>query len=145
MSPLEFHVRAGVLHFRKPFQYFITFGVHPFFDNQVHIQIVLRRAYAVNAGDRGHNDGIPSFEDRPCRRMSQPVYVVIDHGIFFYIRVGCRDISLGLIVVVVADKEFNCVLREKLFELSVKLCREGLVMGYYKGRPVDDLRSHSRP
>ena len=47
-----------------------------------------------------------------------------------------RDIGLRLVVIVIADKVFHSVFREKIPEFAVELCCECFVVGQHQGRAV---------
>jgi hypothetical protein len=57
-------------------------------------------------------------------------------GVLLDVRVGRRDVGLGLVVVVVADEELHRVVREELLELAVELRRQRLVGRHHQRRPV---------
>ncbi|MBA7714990.1 UvrABC system protein B [subsurface metagenome] len=54
-------------------------------------------------------------------RVPHLIDLLIDRGIFLYICIGLRDISLGLIIIIVTYKIFNCIVWEKVFEFPIKL------------------------
>ena len=51
----------------------------------------------------------------------------IDRRIFLDVCVGGGDVGLGLVVIVIADKIFDRIIRKELAELVVELSGEGLV------------------
>jgi hypothetical protein len=89
---------------------------------------VLRRAEAVDAGDAGHHDHVAPLEERAGGREAQAVDVVVDRGVLLDVRVGLRDVRLGLVVVVVGDEIAHGVLREEAPELAVELRGQSLVV-----------------
>jgi hypothetical protein len=71
--------------------------------------VVVRRAEAVDAGDAGHDDHVAPGEERAGRRVAQAVDLVVDRGVLLDVGVRCRDVGLGLVVVVVADEVLDGV------------------------------------
>ena len=65
--------------------------------------------------------------------------VVVDFGVFFDEEPGCGDIGFGLVIVVIADKVFDSVLREERLELCEELPRERLVWGDDERGSLDAL------
>ena len=66
--------------------------------------------------------------------MSQLVYLIVDLGIFFYICVRRRHISLRLIIIIIADEILHRILREELSEFSVELGGQSLIVTDDKSR-----------
>lgn len=60
--------------------------------------------------------------------MAQPVDLVINGGVFFNVEVPGRQISFRLIIIVIADKILDGILRKKLPKLLKQLRRQRLVM-----------------
>src|SRR4030042_1491356 len=52
--------------------------MHSLFNDQMHVHVVLRRAYTVNTGYRCNNDCVVSFKYCPGCRMPHSVYIVIN-------------------------------------------------------------------
>ena len=92
-----------------------------------HPAVLLRVTQAIDAGDRGHDDDVAPGEERRGRREAQAVDLVVDLGVLFDVRIGAREVRLGLVIVIVGDKVLDGVLGKELFELGVQLRREGLV------------------
>ena len=108
-----------------------------------HVGVRLGRADAVDARDRGDDDDVAPGEERRGRRVPQPVDVVVDRGVLLDVRVGRRQVRLGLVVVVVADEVLDRVRREVLPELVAELRGERLVVGDDERRLLD-LLDHAR-
>ena len=53
--------------------------------------------------------------------------MLVDRAVFFNKQVALRNVSFWLVVVVVADEIFDCVLREKFAEFAVELSGQGFV------------------
>ena len=66
--------------------------------------------------------------------MAQLVDLVIDRRILLNIGIRRRHIRLRLIVIVIGNKVFYCIIRKKLLHLPIKLSRQSLIMGNDQGR-----------
>ncbi len=66
----------------------------------------------------------------------QLVELVIDGRFFFDIKVRGRNVSLGLIIVVIRDEIFHRVVRKEALEFVVKLGRQGFVVRHHNRGPV---------
>ena len=102
----------------------------------------LGRTQAINAGDRGHDDHVVAVEERAGGGMAHPVDGLVDGGVLFDVEVRLGDVGFGLVVIVITDKIFDGVVREKLLELTVELGRQGLVGGQDQGGEIhldDDI------
>jgi len=109
--------------------------------------VVHRRAEAVDARDRGDDDDVPPLEEGVGRRVAEAVDLVVPGAVLLDVRVGPRQVGLGLVVVEVADEVLDGVVGEELAELGVELGGEGLVVGEDEGRPAmagDDLGDRVR-
>ena len=116
----------------------------PFFDHHAHAEVGFRRANAVNAGYRSHDDDVPALEKRARRAHAQLVEFIVDRGFFLDVGVRGGEIRLRLIVIVVADEVFDRVLRKETLEFAVELRRERLIVRQHQRgtvRPLDQLGS----
>ncbi len=93
-----------------------------------HRLVILLAADAVDARDAGDDDHVAPREERTHGREPHPLDLLVDAGILFDERVGARDVGFGLVIIEVADEVFDGVVREKTFELGVKLRGERLVV-----------------
>jgi len=91
-------------------------------------------AQTVNAGHAGHNNHIPPLKEGTGGRVAQLIYLFIDGRVFFNIGVSMRNIGLGLIVIVVADKILHRVFREKLLKFRAELGSQSLVGSQHQSR-----------
>ena len=105
--------------------------------------VLLRRAEAVDARDRGDDHHVAAREERRGRGVAEPVDVVVERRVLLDVEVGLRDVRLGLVVVVVGDEVLDRVLREELAELVAELRRERLVVRDHERRPLQ-LLDHPR-
>ena len=116
-------------------------------ERQHHAVVGLRRTEAIDARHAGDDDDVAALEERPRRREAHAVDLVVDRRFLLDVRVACRDVRLGLVVVVVADEVLDGVLREEALELLIELRGQGLVVRHHQRRPVrarDDLRHRER-
>jgi hypothetical protein len=105
----EGEVVAGVLDVDEPAQQLVALdGVA---DGQPDhaVDVLLRRAEAVDAGDRGHDDDVAAGQQRHGGRVPQPLDLLVDRGVLLDVGVAVRDVRLGLVVVVVADEVLDRV------------------------------------
>ena len=108
----------------------------PHLDGNNHLGVVFRRAKAVNARNRGDYNHVAPGQQGVGGGVAQLVYVVVDGRIFFNIGVRGGNISLWLVIVVVADKILHRVARKQLAKLAVQLRGQCLVGGQHQGRAV---------
>ena len=106
--------------------------------------VLLRRAEAVDARDRGDDDHVAAREQRGGRRVAQPVDVVVPRRVLLDVEVGLRDVRLGLVVVVVGDEVLDRVVGEELPELVAELGGERLVVRDQRASGAGPAR-RSRP
>src|SRR5271165_3776837 len=99
-----------------------------FFQKHHHAVIGFRRAQAVNAAHRRHNQSVAAFKQRPRRRQPQLVEFIVDGRFFFDVEIGGGDVRLGLVVVVIGDEIFDRIVRKEILELVLQLCGQRLVM-----------------
>ena len=90
---------------------------------------ILRVAASVEARNARDDDHVPpSGQEGGGGAQPHLLDLGIDREVFFDIGVRRGQVSLGLVIVVIGDEIFDGVLREKVFELPVKLRRQRLVM-----------------
>ena len=100
----------------------------PLVQRQDHLVIALRRAKTVDARNARDDDAVAPLEERARRRVAQFINLVVDRRILFDISVRRRNIRLRLVVIVVADKVADIVLREERLELTRQLRRQRLIV-----------------
>ena len=103
------------------------------------VDVLLRRAQAVDARHRRHDDDVAPGQQRAGGRVPQPVDLVVDRRVLLDVGVGLRDVGLGLVVVVVGDEVLDRVVGEQLAELVGQLGGQGLVGRHDQRRPLDLL------
>ena len=121
------HVVAGVLQVGELAQQDVPAPRLAALDGDRLAQIVLRRADAVDARDGCDHDHVAPGEQRAGRAVAQPVDLVVARRILLDVRVGARDVGLGLVEVVVRDEVLHRVLGEEFAELGPELGGERLV------------------
>ncbi len=101
--------------------------------------VLLRRPEAVDARDAGHDQDVATRQERGRGRVAQTFDLVVHRRVLLDVRVGLRDVGLGLVVVVVAHEVLDGVLGEDLPELVRELRCERLVGRDDQGRPLHAL------
>ena len=71
--------------------------------------------------------------------MPEPLDLLVHRAVFLDVRVGLRDVGLGLVVVVIADEVLDRVVGEELPELVGQLRGERLVRCHDQCRSLDAL------
>ncbi len=108
------------------------------------VDVLLRRAEAVDAGHRGDHDDVAPGEQGVGRRVPQPLDLVVDRGVLLDVGVRLRDVRLGLVVVVVGDEVLDGVVGQQLAELVGQLGGERLVRRHDQRRPLQPARPARR-
>ena len=142
-SPREGDVVPLVKHLHQLREQGLTRHLLPGSDGDEHLQKVLRRREAVNAGDARDNDRVAPREERADRGKPQAFDLLVDRGIFLNEGIRARQIRFGLVVIEITHEIFDRITREELLELAVELGREGLVVRHDQCRTVhvaDDIR-----
>ena len=68
--------------------------------------------------------------------MAQAVDLLVDGGILLNIGIRVGNISLRLIIIVIRNKVFHRIFREKLPEFAAKLSSQGLIVSQHQGGTV---------
>ena len=113
-------------------------------ERQHDLAVFLRRAEAVDAGDRGDDQHVAPLEEAARRREAQLLDLLVELAVLLDVGVGARDVGFRLVVVVVADEVLDGVVREELFELGVELRGERLVRREHERRLLHLLRPPAR-
>ena len=114
LAPVEVHVIPFVLAINEPVEKAFSSYLLAFFKGDEHTVVCLRCTETVNARYTCHDDHVVPFKKRIRGQEPEPVDLFIDRGIFFYIGVCLRQIGLGLIVIVIADKEVDLILGKRV-------------------------------
>ncbi len=101
--------------------------------------VVDRRAEAVDAADRGHDDHVAPLEERLRGRVAELVDLLVAARVLLDVGVGAGQVRLRLVVVEVAHEVLDRVVREEVAELRVQLRGERLVVGEHERGPLDPL------
>ncbi len=139
----ERHVVAGVLDLDQPAQDRVAVVLVADAQPQHPVDVLLRGAEAVDAGDRRHHDHVAAGEQRVGRRVPQPLDLLVDRGVLLDVGVGLGDVGLGLVVVVVGDEVLDRVVREEHPQLVGELRGQRLVGLHHQDRPLH-LLGHPR-
>ncbi len=83
-----------------------------------HRLVVLQRADAVNARDRGDDDHVVALHQGARRGVAHAVDLLVDRRILLDIGVGARHVGFGLVVVIVGDEVLDRVLGEEAPHLA---------------------------
>ncbi len=108
------------------------------------VDVLLRRAEAVDGGDARHHDAVAARQQAVRRRVTQPLHLLVDRGVLLDVGIALRDVGLGLVVVVVRDEVLDRVVRQQLLELGDQLRGEGLVGRHHERRPLELLDQPGR-
>ena len=109
-----------------------------FAHNAAHLRVALGFADTVNCRHGGDNNGVATFKNRLRGGKAHLFDVFVDSRILLNKEIAGRHIRLRLIKIVVGDKVFDRILREKLAHFGIGLSRERLVRCH-------DQRRHSLP
>ncbi len=135
----EHCVIARVLDRHEFFQQLLAVDrLSPAQDLHVHL-IRLRRAQAINAGDRGDHDHVAAGKHGGSGSVAQPVYLLIDRRVLLDIQVPARHVRLGLVVVVVGDEVLDRIIWEESPELVTQLRSQRLVVSDHERRALHRL------
>jgi hypothetical protein len=139
LAALERDVVPVVLHVDQSAEQDLPTDLQPDMDGYQEGSIVLLASDAVDAGNAGHDDDVPPRHQRTHRREPEPFNLLVHARVLFDERVRARDVGLGLVVVEVADKILDRILREERLELGVQLGRQRLVVRDHQSRPLRRL------
>ena len=111
-----------------------------------HALIINRVAQTVQTADRGHHDHIPALKQRGCGTVAQAVDLLVDGGILLDIGIRVGNIGLRLIIIVIRNKVFHRIFREKLPKFAAKLSSQRFVVRQNQGGAVQffDDRGHGK-
>src|SRR5215208_2656890 len=128
VAPVELEVVPGVLDLDEIPQHVVEV-IETALLQKDHLRTVfLGTSETVDSGDARYHDHVPAGEQRARRRVPQAVDVLVDLGVLLDEGVRARDVSLGLVVVVVADEVLDGVVGEELGELAGELRSERLIV-----------------
>ena len=98
-----------------------------FLEVEDHRRIGLDRADAIQARDRGDDDHVVAFQQRPRRRVAHPVDRLVYAGLLLDIGVATWNIGFGLVVIVVAHEIFDGIIGKEAAKFAIELGRQDLV------------------
>ena len=132
-------VVALVLNLDEAAQHGVAPDLDPARQIQLHPQVGLGGADAVDARDRRDDEHVAPGQQRVRRRVAHAIDLFVDERVLLDVRVGRGDVRLGLVVVVVADEVVDGVVREQVLEFPVQLVRQRLVVRHDQRRPLNLL------
>ncbi len=143
----EVGIVALVLDVGQPAQHAVAAPCLTNLQRQHDIAVLLWRAEAIDARDRGDDQRIAPLEEAAGRGESQLLDLRVELALFLHIGVAAGDVGLWLVVVVVADKVLDSVIGEEFAVFSIELRGQRLVRREHQRRalqPCDDLRDGVR-
>ncbi len=126
-APVKIDVIALVLNIHQASQNVVARHFHLIVEQHQHAGVVLGRANAIDARHTRHHDDILALQQRARGRMAKFVNVFVNCGVFFDVRIRTRHVGFGLVVIVVADKVLNRIVRKQTDKLIVELCRQRFI------------------
>ena len=101
--------------------------------------VLLGRPQAVDRRHARDDDHVVAAEQRGGGRVPEPLDLLVHRAVLLDVRVGLRDVRLGLVVVVIADEVLDGVVGEEAPELVGELRGQRLVGRHHDRRPLDPL------
>ena len=129
-SAMKIHIISIIMQVNQLVDHLIPIPLHTGPQRQYHILIIHRAAQPIDTGYTGNDDYIPPLRQCRCCRKTQLVNLIVDGRILRNISVRRRYIRLRLIIIIIGDKVFHCVLREKFLKLTIQLCRQCFIVCY---------------
>ena len=129
----QFRIVADILRLHEPLEECVHPQVVAPRDGETVAGEVLRVSQTIQATNHISS---AAQQSRDCME-AQAVNLLIDGDILLDIRIGGRDIRLGLVVVVIGDEIPDGVMREESLHLGIELCGERLVVRENKRGPVE--------
>ena len=108
----------------------------PDFNVNAHIAVQIRHSQSVNARNGRNDDNVAPFHKTVRRGKAQFVYFLIDCRVLFDVEVARRNVGFRLVIIVVGNKIFDGVVREKSLELAVELGGKRFVVAYDERRTL---------
>ena len=145
--PLERRVVPPVLQLHQRPRERVPVDAPPRLQLDHHPPIRLDGPDTVDAGHGGNDHDVAPLQQRLRRRVAHPVDRLVDLAVLLDVRVRPRHISLGLVVIVVADEVLHRVVGKEPLHLRVELRRQRLVRRQDQRRPLrrlDQLRHRER-
>jgi len=119
-SAAEVGFGAGVETFHEPEQETVPGNGLTFTDPDDPGFVVFRVAHTIDTGDRGNDNHVSSSREQGGGSpQTKFIHFFVDGEVFFDISIGNGDISFRLVVIVIGDEVFYCIIGEKLTKLAV--------------------------
>ena len=127
-TSMKIHIVSHVLDINKLPDHIIPVTLHARSQRNHHILIIHRTSQTIDTGNTGYNDNITAFcQCRSCGK-TQFVNLLVDGGILRNVGVCRRYVCFRLIIIVIGNKIFHCIVWEKFLHLPVKLRRQRLIV-----------------
>ena len=99
-----------------------------------HLVVGLGLTDTVNGRHSGDDHHIAPLQHAFGTTQAHLLDVLVDGRVFLNEQVALRHIGLGLVIVVITHKVFDCIFWEKLAKLAVQLCCQGFIGSKHDGR-----------
>ena len=119
---------ALILNFNELMDDVVPLLCHTRAQGDHHAAVINRVAQAIDAGDARHDNHIPPLGQCRGGGVAQLIDFIVDGGILFDIGIGCGNVSFRLIIVIIGDKIFHSVFREKFAKLAAQLRRQCFIV-----------------
>ena len=101
-----------------------------------HLVVRLGLADAVDRGDGCDNHHITPLQNAFGARQPHLFNVFVDRRVFFNEQIALRNISLGLVVVVITHEILHRIFGKELAKLTVQLGCQGFIWRKHNGGPA---------
>ena len=126
-SAHKIHVVAPILHFHQLRDNGRALLGVPLSQNQAHLRVAFRLSDPVDGRDGRNQNRVAPLKDTFGGRKAHLLDMLVDGCILFDKKISRRNIGLGLVVVVVADKVLDGIIREKIPHFRIKLSRKRFI------------------
>ena len=130
------HIIAVILDLDQLFYHIIPVFFHTRPQGNDHVLIINGTSKTIDTGNRSHDHHIPALRKSSSGRMTQLVDLVVNRRVLFNVGISGRNIGFRLIIIVVGNKIFYSVFREKFLHFRIKLGCQCFIMGNDEGRTV---------
>ena len=142
-TTMEIHFITVILNIDQFFDYLIPVFLHSRTKWDHHIKEFFRCTQTIDTGYRGNHNNIFPFTESRCCRKTEFIDFIVRGSIFCYISIRRWNVCLRLVIIIIGDKVFHCVLREEFLHLSVKLRCQCFIVRKYQSwfvKLCDDVR-----
>ena len=125
---LKAYIASGILQSHKALYQVVAAELHIGAQGNDLLLVFLGVTQGENAGHAGHDNNVPPFKKGAGGAVAQFVYLVVYGSVLLDINVLAGHVRFRLIIIVVGNEVFNCIVREEFPKFRAKLCGKGLVM-----------------